>query len=567
MSTTVFIGKQRVRLEDRDLLGVGGEGRVFRAGDRAIKVFFTMTDERKRKLAAFPTAMPARVIGPLELCTDAKGVVVGYAMSALDGAVDAHRLAQRKWREGAMRAPEVLRVFQELAATVAQLHAIGVVVGDLNDGNVVLTPPRPGPGTGLTMPPGAWQPWFIDADSMQWHGFPCTVAHERFLDPRLYGVDLAHTGALSRESDWYALAVLLFSSLLFVHPYGGAHASFPTLLRRAEGRHSVLRGDVKLPHAALRPDVLPDDALAWFTSVFDRDARAPLPAGILESRFVRCGCGVEHARRVCPMCTLAVAMPTAVRTFGRLRATTIVRAPRGGRIVAAAVPRSLTYVIEHDGVLTREDGRTVTSADLEGGDVVHLDGDWLLRSPDGTRIGQILEGQTHVRVGSSLGFAFYRAGLVTMTFLFDTRRGPLRQLALPHLDGKLVDWNATFDDGHVLFCTALEKAGRLIHSAHLVDARGEILASETGPAGSSAILAGTSGKCLANGAVLVPTDDGLVLVRADRATRSFLPIRAFPETRDLVPPDADLLVGPGGSVYVVTHDEIVHLCFEGNPSS
>ena len=65
----------------------------------------------------------------------------------------------------------------------------------------------------------------------------------------------------------------------------------------------------------------------------------------------------------------------------------------------------------------------------------------------------------------------------------------------------------------------------------------------------------------------MPTDDGLVLVRADRATRTFVPIRAFPETRDLVPPDADLLVGPGGSVYVVTHDEIVHLSFEGNPSS
>ena len=104
------------------------------------------------------------------------------------------------------------------------------------------------------------------------------------------------------------------------------------------------------------------------------------------------------------------------------------------------------------------------------------------------------------------------------------------------------------------------------HSAHLIDSKGEILASETGPAGSSAILAGIDGKCLASGAILVPTDDGLVLVRADRASRSFLPIRAFPETRDLVPPDAELLVGPGGSVYVVTHDEIVHLSFEGNPS-
>ena len=530
MSTTVFMGGQRLRLDDRDLLGVGGEGRVFRVRDRAIKVFFAMTDERRKKLAAFPTALPARVIGPLDLCTDAKGVVVGYAMRVLDDAVDAHRLGQRKWRESAMRAPDVLRVFRELASTVAQLHGRGVVVGDLNDGNVVLTP-KP------------WQPWIIDADSMQFAGFACTVAHERFLDPRLYGVDLAHTCALSRESDWYALAVMLFSSLLFVHPYGGAHASFPTMLRRAEARHSILRGDVKLPHAALRPEVLADDALAWFTSVFDRDLRTALPAGILESRFIRCGCGIEHARRVCPICTVAVAVPAAVRTFGPIRVTSIARAPRGGQLV---IPPNL--VPDHDGL-------------------VHLDGDWLLRTGDGTRIGQILEGQTHVGCGANLGFAFYRAGAVTMSFLFDTARGPLRQLELPHLEGRLVDWSTTFDKGHVLFCTATEKGGRGVHSAHLIDARGEILASETGPAGSSAILTGISGKCLANGAVLVPTDDGLVLVRADRATRAFVPIRAFPETRELVPPDADLLVGPGGSVYVVTHDEIVHLSFEGNPSS
>jgi hypothetical protein len=558
MSTTVFIGGKRVRLDDRSLLGVGGEGRVFRAGDRAIKVFFAMTDERKRKLTAFPTALPGRVIGPLDICTDAKGCVVGYAMRALNGAASAHRLAQRKWREANMGATDVLGVFRELASTVAELHALGVVVGDLNDGNVVLTP---------SQAPATWQPWFIDADSMQWSGHPCTVAHERFLDPRLYGVDLAQTAALSRESDWYALAVLLFSSLLFVHPYGGAHASFPTLLRRAEGRHSILRGDVKLPHAALRPDVLPDDALAWFASVFDRDGRSPLPAGILESRFVRCGCGVEHARRICPMCTVAIAMPAAARTFGRLRATTVVRAPRGGRIVAAAVQRSLAYVIEQGGVLTREDGRSVTSSELSHDGLVQLDGDWLLRTSDGTRIGQILEGQTQARAAASLGFAFYRAGLVTVSFVFDTRRGPLRQLALPHIEGRLVDWSATFDEGHVLFCTATEKAGRVVHSAHLIDAQGEVLASETGAPGSSAILAGTSGKCLARGAVLVSTDEGLVLVRADRAARSFVPIRAFPETRELVPPDADLLVGPGGSVYVVTHDEIVHLCFEGNPSS
>ena len=526
--TTVYVSGRRVRLDDRDLLGVGGEGRVFRAGHQALKVFFTMTDARKKKLEAFPSGLPDAVVGPVELCTDQRGNVVGYAMRALERAVDIHRVGQRKWRDANMSANDVLATFRELEATVGKLHARGIVVGDLNDGNVVLTPD--------------WKPWLIDADSMQFAAFPCVVAHERFLDPRLYGVDLAATGALSRQSDFYALAVMLFTSLLFVHPFGGAHASYPTMLRRAEARHSVLRGDVKLPHAATRPDVLPDDVLAWFTKVFDRDAREAIPAALLGTRFTRCACGVEHARRVCPACTVAVAMaphgaPSPVRTLGRIRATT----------------------------MTRDEGARFITSSLDHAKRIHLEGDWLMRA-DGTRIGQILENQTHVRAGATFGFAFYRAGLFTMSFVFDMARGPLRQLELPHIEGRLVDWSATFDDGHVLFSTATEKDGHVIHAAHLVDARGAILASETGPAGSSAMLQGITGKCLANGAILAPTDDGLVLVRADRATRTFVPIRAYPETRDLVPSDADLLVGPGGSVYVVSHDEIVHLSFEGNPS-
>lgn len=529
VSTVTMSGSgRRVRLDDRDLLGVGGEGRVFRVGPHALKVFFTMTDARRKKLAAFPTGLPEAVVGPVELCTDPRGNVIGYAMRVLERAIDIHRLGQRKWRDESahLTTNDVLATFRQLAAAVDALHARGIVVGDLNDGNVVLTPDG--------------RPWLIDADSMQFASFPCVVAHERFLDPRLYGVDLATTAALSRDSDFYALAVMLFTSLLFVHPFGGAHASYPTMLRRAEARHSVLRGDVKLPHSATRPDVLPDDALAWFTRVFDRDAREQLPAALLGARFTRCACGVEHARRVCPACTVAVTVPAPapVRTLGRIRVTT----------------------------MTRDEGARFIKRSSDHARRVPLDGDWLFRA-DGTRIGQILENQTHVRAGERLGFAFYRAGLFTMSFVFDMARGPLRQLDLPHIQGRLVDWTAAFDDGHVLFSTATEKDGRVIHAVHLVDDKGAVLASETGPAGSSPMLLGITGKCLAGGAVLAPTDDGLVLLRADRATRTFVPIRAYPETRDLVPADAELLVGPGGSVYVVSHDEIIHLSFEGSPSS
>ena len=584
--TTVWVGKKAVRLEDKDLLGEGGEGRVYRSGDFAIKIFLAPNEARKNKLLAFPAHLPSRVVGPVELCRDKKGDIVGYVMRRLDGAIDAHRLAQRKWRESVIRNDEVLRIWGEVTQSVTQLHARGIVVGDLNDGNVVLTRTSPG-----------FSPWLIDADSMQIPGHPCVVAHERFLDPRLYGVDLTKNAALSKESDWYALAVLLFSSLLYVHPYGGAHASYPTMLRRAEARHSVLRGDVKLPLSSVRYDALPDDALSWFHEVFERDVREPLPSAMFNAHFERCSCGVEHARKSCPACAAQVLVRPRVRAKGMLRATTVVK-PANGYIVAASAYGNLAHLSSTDDAfmqargpvfracvlgsstwigtkdrMTRfSAGQPVESvpvtmvhgeiaADAGPAGLVYVSGDSLLRASDGTRIGQVLEGQTRVRVGASLGFAFYRAGPITVSFVFDPRKGPLRQVALPAIEGRLVDWSAVFDDAHVLVTFATDVGGKVTHAAHLVDAHGVIVASAKGTPESSPVLASLAGKCLAGGSVLCATDDGLVLVRVDRATRSFVATRVFDDAKEFVSPDAELLLGPGGSVYVVTSDAIVHLCF------
>jgi hypothetical protein len=188
-------------------------------------------------------------------------------------------------------------------------------------------------------------------------------------------------------------------------------------------------------------------------------------------------------------------------------------------------------------------------------------GDQLLRASDGTRLGRILEGQTRVRVGASLGFAFYRAGAITVSFVFDPRKGPLRQVALPSIEGRLVDWSAVFDDAHVLVTFVTESGGRVVNTAHLVDANGAVVASDRGAPESSAILASTTGKCLANGAVLCAGDDGLTLVRADRRSRSFVAARVFTDAKDFVSSDLELLLGPGGSIHVVAPEEIVHLSF------
>ena len=631
----VEVGGRRVRLEDRDLLGEGGEGRVYRYGaDLAVKVFTQPSAARAAKLRAFPRGLPASVVAPLELALDSGGDVVGYTMKRVDGAADLARLGQRKWRAGRASNADVLGVMRALATTVADLHARGIIVGDLNDGNVVITTSAGASAAAASAAlasagasaaasaalanasaaavlanANAARPWLIDADSMHLPGHPCVVAHERFLDPRFYGRDLTLGGVFTRETDWYALAVMAFSSLLYIHPYGGAHAAQPTLLRRAEARLSALRSDVKLPSFAARPEVLGDDALAWFEHVFEKDLREPLPPSLLDARFTTCSCGAEHARVRCPVCTLRANVTPVVRSCGKLRATRVFYKSHA-RVVTATYDGTLRWVAAADGVLRREDETVVAAAlavdhvrvagnatwviaggvarklvasriveeipvravhgepaaDAGPDGLVLVQGDTLVRTESATRAGQVLEGQTHVRVGPTMGFCFYRASGLTVAFVFDPRRGPLRQIeGFPPLAGRLAGWSAVFGDDHALVTFALEATGKTMHRAFLINATGRVVASDESAgdqsAGSGGVLPPSlAGRALGpGGTILCASDQGLMLVRADGT--DLRSVRLFPEAKDFVSPDDDLLVGSGGSLYAVSDDEITHLCF------
>ena len=591
----VRIGSQRARLVDADLLGAGGEARVFRFRDRAVKIYHPGDDaqlaRKLEKIRAFPPSLPPEVVAPLELCTDQKGKEIGFTMRRVDGAEDVLRLSQRSFREGTVGNAQVTALFARLHEVLVALHGARVVVGDLNDSNVLFT--------------GA-QPWLIDADSMQFGRYLCTVGHERFLDPRLYGVDLAAAPAFSEDTDWYAFAVMLFGSLLYVHPYGGLHKRLPTLLRRAEARHSLLRADVQVPRAAVHFRILPDELLGCFEQIFDHSSRGRFPAPLLDRlRWTRCACGLEHARPVCPDCASlgVVAARAALRHHGRCTAREILHTR--GRILCATVQGNLKFLVEEEGAIRREDGtlalygtlpararvaiagatnfvavdrqllrlrdgqvveRTATGLyggqpmfDAGSGGCHRTDGEWLIEGATGARIGQILDGQTWFRTGEQLGFGFYRAGLLTVHFLFRRGRAGLTQVALPPIDGRLIEAEAIFDEHHVLFLTAVEKDGRRTHAMTLVDETGRVRARISGAPDSQRMLQSVHGKALANGRLLCMTDEGLLSIAVDDAAGLFGEGRLFADTQPFVTLGAQLLCGPQGSIYVVTPKDIVQL--------
>ncbi len=548
------LGGQRLKLTDQDLLGEGGEARVFRWKDLAVKVFHPVPkgdplaarvrDQKWAKLQGFPAGLPAQVIAPVGLVTEKRGGPVGYAMQAVTGAEDFARLSQRSWRQGVVPNAGVSRLFERLADTLTALHQAQVVAGDLNDGNVLFR---------------GDEVFLIDADSMQFAGLPCPVGHERFLDPRLYGVDLVAAPRFDAGTDWYAFTVMLFSSLLYVHPFGGTHGKLPTLLRRAEGRHSVLRPDVTVPRTAARRDVLPDDALHHFTQVFEHDLRAPPPPSVLQLPWTKCSCGLEHARAACPECKVLGPLLTrpVLKSHGRCIAR--IAFETRGRVLATAMQGGLRYLAETDGVLHREDGTVVRRGPLEPGQAFGLsgaatwvadrqgrveriengqvvevartsvrgvtpvlaaassvayrqEGEWLVEGFSGLRVGQVLEGQTWLWTGERLGLGFYRAGGFTLAFLLRTGHAGLKRLEGVTWTGRVVDAHAIFDARHALL-TVVTETQREGDGAPLAVRRDRRAARAAAKAGSAATR-----RC-SRGGWCWRTDAGLTPLKRDGAAR------------------------------------------------
>ncbi|MBX7100287.1 MAG: hypothetical protein K1X89_21400 [Myxococcaceae bacterium] len=584
---------QRFSVTDADLLGEGGEAKVFRWKDLAVKVFHpvrrgtpeeALRAQKLLKLSRFPRGLPGAVVAPVGPVEDEHGQVVGYAMPAIAGARELSALVSRA---SGVSAEHTRALFSALHAVMTELHALQVVVGDCNDGNLLFQ---------------GEQPYLIDADSMQLGGLPCPVGHERFLDPRLYGVDLAAAPRFDEGSDWYAFAVLLFQSWLGVHPYGGVHGRLPTLLRRAEAAHSVLKADVRLPPRAWHWKVLPDEALGYFEAVFDRRERAPVPPALLAVRWSRCACGQEHARAVRARRDALgpLAARPVLRSKGRCTVRSLFRTD--GRLLAAANQGGARWVVEEGGQVKREDGALVldgpadagtrffiagastwvadgrgrltrvkdgqvelrASTGLRGGEPIfaastsaawRAEGEKLVDELTGARVGQVLEGNTWLFAGERLGFGFYRAGGFTHAFVLTPGRAGLKPVALPHLEGKVVDAAVAFDARHALFSVRTALDGRETVARFLIDEHGAVLAQASGQSGRR--FEACSGAAVLGGRVVLATSDGLLLLKAEAG--QLVEGTLFPDAAELAAATDTLFPQPDGALWVVGPRELDHL--------
>lgn len=624
----VYVRGKRVEFEPSRLLGAGGEAEVFDidhglalklfkgpahpdfAGQSATqKQVELRLDEHQRKLAAFPAGLPERVIAPQELARSRArgGRVVGYIMRRIDGAEALQRFSDPRFRRTRAAAPVAVSALCDLRQTVDALHRAGVVIGDFNDLNVLVANARA---------------YLIDADSVQFAGYPCRMYTDNFVDPlRCAAGEVPLTLVASHDigSDWYAFAVMVFRSLLCVDPYGGVHrpadpASGAPLSpgRRRLERRWVLDPEVVYPRPAVPAEVLPDELMHYFEGVFCRDERRPMPAPLLESlRWTRClHCHREHARLLCPRCVGGRQASTRARLMvrGSVTAERVARVDgvivdarvvggavrwlswdgahlcnHAGAVVASVAPapaRRLMVCGEH--ALVAEGAHVTTTGPRPAsylvdvvpgaGAAVAVRGERVYRVVGGAlvrdglfgeeSIGRGLARQTRLWVGERFGVGWYRAGAMTVGLVFDAERaGVTEVMGLPPARGQLIGATCAVGERLAWLTTVEHVGGREQASCVALDARGQLRGAAEGPVADVPWLANAAGACAVGEQLFVPTDDGLVRVEIDGT--SLVVTRAFPDTAAFVDSASRLLVARDG-LHVVGRNHITRLTLSSN---
>lgn len=304
------------------LLGKGGEASVFRVQDDpalAAKIYSSPPDARREsKLRALlecdAAAMGTHAAWPLAGLLGDRGRLVGFVMRLVTDHKPVHHLYSPKSRRIEFPKADyrfIVHSGRNLACAIERVHALGYVLGDVNNNNVLVGADS--------------RACLIDCDSMQVTTsrgvLTCDVGTPTYTPPDLQGSSLSGV-VRTRQHDCFGLAVLLFQ-LLFMgrHPFSGrgggpVDLSIEDAIQQglfAYGPAGRAAG-IRPPPGGIPFDALPAGMGDMFGRAFSLGSRRP-EAGewvasleSLEGGLRRCDAQHEHyyfrQLRACPWCSL-----------------------------------------------------------------------------------------------------------------------------------------------------------------------------------------------------------------------------------------------------------------------
>lgn len=265
-------------------LGKGGEGQVFGLSNapnlvlklynepvaadkvRKLRLMAAMSNEKTEQYAAWPS----------DIVTDGAGTTVGFVMRRLNGYMPLHMLFSPMDRKRIF--PDkgydfLMHVARNLCGAFYSLHSLGLVVGDVNEGNILVDQ------RGMIA--------FIDCDSFQikekdgYHY--CEVGVPRYTPPELLALASFDNVVRTENTDHFSMAILIFQ-LLFLgrHPFAGRNMTKEdideeTAIKKHLFAYSLSNTQQKLlpPNDAFPIKNLSEGMIALFHRAFEQEQVRP----------------------------------------------------------------------------------------------------------------------------------------------------------------------------------------------------------------------------------------------------------------------------------------------------
>lgn len=218
-----------------EFLGSGGEGAVYKIMNmpgKVAKIFTTATvtdDQKRKKLERKIKALINMHVSPRldnilintvpeGLIYDKENTFVGYIMPLIATKFKLFDVTRdsvkRKKYFPELDYRGLIIVAYNLAEAVNYMHEHDIVIGDLNQSNVLVNPD----GTVCLIDTDSWD--FVDKDTNE--HFSCTVGVRELLAPELQAIKSLRTGSFTKKSDAFSLAILIFRLLMNnAEPFGG----------------------------------------------------------------------------------------------------------------------------------------------------------------------------------------------------------------------------------------------------------------------------------------------------------------------------------------------------------
>lgn len=209
----------------------GGEGRILRADEDkkiALKLYHPTRTPLSEERFAYLTKLDDKwFVKPKDLLYDGRRLA-GFSMELLS---KEHFVIQNIFQKAFCKANGItldikLKIFRGLIAAVKSAHALGVIIGDLNQYNIMVTIKG--------------DVKFLDVDSYETPSYK----HSGILLDDIR--DYCYGGHVTKNSDYYALSVMLFWMACFVHPFKGIHARYKKLADRMLNKLPVFKADPDL---------------------------------------------------------------------------------------------------------------------------------------------------------------------------------------------------------------------------------------------------------------------------------------------------------------------------------